>query len=189
LAIMPEPESHPELISESEPMIATESGLSPDRTLPIYEVFKNGHRVNVSAEHQWLIRDMAAEYGFCERWIFGLILAESTFNPKAGEGGRHPGWCQVSPYWLSSRATQGGVPRFTDDYRTRSLTDPHDNLLTCMEIWTFAVRTYNLDLTTDLGYHRLAYWHNTGRPPNNVSNWAYSHRIVRFANELVEIQY
>jgi len=159
----------------------------PDRTQRIYDVYKRGWPVYVSAEWQWMIRDYAEAHGFCERWIFGLILVESTFNPyQVSPSGVHLGWGQIDPFWLRFSLD---VDRLTDNYLSRNLFDPYDNLLTMIEIWQHAVDRYNLDISTPEGLHQLAFWHNTGQDPRWISNFPYSHQIVRYANELVDIIY
>jgi hypothetical protein len=161
---------------------------APDRTMPIYEVYKNGHSVNARTDIQWMIRDLAEEYDFDERIIFGMIVLESTFNPNSHhKKGNWRGLAQISPYWTSSAATRGGVPRFTDNPGSRNLFDPYDNLITLMEIWTYARNTHNINLDSELGYVKLLYWHSTGKSPTNITRWGYSTTALRFASELREI--
>lgn len=156
-----------------------------DRTKPIYEVYKDGYHVEVPAEWQWYIRDMATKYEFDEKIIFGCILAESCFNPKlAGDSERSLGLAQIQKFWIRGAE----IEHFTEDYRDRNLLDPYDNILTLMEIWNYAHTTYSLDLTTELGTKQLLYWHNTGKDPRKVTNWKYSSNCISYANELVLIQ-
>ena len=152
---------------------------------PIYRVYKNGYEVEVPTELQWEIRKLAAQHGYDETIIYGLILAESTFDAKA-HGENCYGLAQINPYWLRSKPVE--PYRITDNYRKRDLLDPHDNLLTLMEIWNYCVDTYDLDLTTDSGYIKLLYWHNTGKDPSRITRWAYASRVFGFANELVSIE-
>lgn len=155
-----------------------------DRTKPIYEVYKNGYYVEVPAETQWIIRDFATEYGFDEKIIFGLALAESTFNPNCkGDSERSLGLYQIQRYWIKG----ADIPHFTDDYKSRNLFDPYDATLTLMEIWSYAVNSYNIDISTEQGMKDLLYWHNSGKYIKNV-NWKYSNDIFGFAKELVALQ-
>lgn len=155
-----------------------------DRTLPIYEVYKNGINIEVPVETQWIIRDFAEEYGFDEKLIFGLALAESTFNPNCtGDSERSLGLYQIQRYWING----ANIPHFTNDYANRNLFDPYDATLTLMEMWLYAVDGYDIDISTEQGMKDLLYWHNTGKFIRNV-NWAYSNEIFHFANELVELQ-
>jgi len=169
----------------------------PDREQPIYEVYKNGHKVDVPAEIQWMIHDMADKYGFDEKIIFGMIVTESTFNQRAtNENCR--GLAQINPFWLKSTS----VARFTGDPRSRDLYEPCDNLMTLMEIWCYARDAYGLETgiiaasgqgeetlreSTMLGYIKLLYWHNTGKDPRKVARWAYAARVFGYAEELVPI--
>lgn len=171
-----EPETAPEVDTESDDS-------QEDRTLPIYEVYKNGAYVSVPAEIQWIIRDFAQEYGYNERVIFGLALAESTFNPNASNGNCF-GLYQIQRFWISG----ANITHFTDDYASRNLFDPYDATITLIEMWEYARTTYGIDITTDQGMKDLLYWHNCGSYKSNV-NWAYSNKIFGFAAELVEIQY
>lgn len=155
-----------------------------DRTKPIYEVYKNGYKVEVPVETQWIIRDLSAQYGFDEKIVFGLALAESTFNPNAtGDSERSLGLYQIQRYWIRG----ANITHFTDDYASRNLFDPYDATLTLMEIWTYAVQANGIDISTEQGMKDLLYWHNTGQYIKNV-NWKYSNKIFGFANELVALQ-
>jgi len=155
-----------------------------DRSQPIYEVYKNGCPVNAPADIQWMIHDLAKEYGFDEKLIFGMIVAESTFNPRSSGNGCY-GLAQITKYWLHSKALE--PYRITDDYKTRDLLDPYANLLTLTELWRYAVDTYGLDLSTERGMTELLYFHNTGDDPGGVTHWAYATRIFKYMDELVEV--
>lgn len=154
--------------------------------LPIYEVYKHGHPVYVSTELQWMIRNLSSLYGFREEYIFGMILAESTFNADASNNGCY-GLAQINSYWL--RSVPLAPYRITDDYQSRNLFNPEHNLLTLFEMWSYARDVYAIDITTEAGMVQLLYWHNTGGDPRYVTNWAYASRIFKYANELVEIEY
>ncbi|MCL2424783.1 MAG: transglycosylase SLT domain-containing protein [Oscillospiraceae bacterium] len=152
----------------------------------LYEVYKNGTRVNASPEIQHMIRDFAQEYDFCEKIIMGMIVHESTFNPRAhNKTGNWRGLAQISPFWITTRQ----IERFTDNYKSRDLFNPYDNLLTLMEMWSYARDKYNLDLSTDHGYIQLLFWHSTGRNPKNVRNGTrYTRQVLKFVDELVNLQ-
>ena len=150
----------------------------------IYEVYKDGVLLNVPADLQWEIRNFSNEYNFNERIIFGLIILESTFSPTA-QNGSCLGLAQIDTFWVRG----ANMPRLTDDWRNRNLLNPHDNLLTLMEMWMYARDLYSLNPWDELGMKQLLYWHNTGRDPRNVTNWPYSNKIFDYAAELVEIQY
>jgi len=153
---------------------------------PLYDVFKNGARVNACPEIQHMIRELAQEHDFSEVMIMAMIVHESTFNPRAHNvGGDWRGLAQISPFWIGNRP----IERLTDDYRSRDLFDPYDNLLTLMEIWSYARDRYNLDLSTERGYIQLLFWHSTGRNPTNVSRGtSYTRQVLKFADEIFEIQ-
>lgn len=153
-----------------------------DRTKPIYEVYKGGYAVSVPADWQWYIRDMCETYDFPEPLIYGCILSESTFDASASSAGCH-GLAQINSFWIHG----ANIKHFTDDYSSRNLCDPYDNILTLFEMWCYARDTYGIDVYSAQGQKDLLYWHNTGRFVRNV-NWAYSERCLRYANELVTIQ-
>jgi len=101
--------------------------------------------VEVPVEWQWYIRKMAHEYNFAEKIIFGLILTESTFHADAGTSCK--GLAQISSYWLRRKPIE--PYRITEDYKERDLYDPYDNIDTLIEIWSYAVDVYDIDLTTE----------------------------------------
>lgn len=154
-----------------------------DRTKPLYNVYKDGFEVEVSTELQWYIRDMCEEYSFYEKYVYGMILAESTFQPAVSNGGCI-GLCQINKFWIRGAA----ITHFTDDYRDRDLKDPYDNLLTMTEMWCYARDTYGLDLMTEDGIMRVLYWHNSGSDPRYISRSNYADVCMKYANELVPLQ-
>lgn len=177
-------------IAYKERMKAQEEYEKLQRSRPIYEVYKFGCSVDVCAEWQWMIRDYATQYGIDEKWIYGVILEESTFHPNCVTGGTH-GWLQLTNYWKSNTATRNGVARIWDDYTPdRNLYNPEDNLITGIEIWLYAIEAYNIDLSTWAGYSRLCYWHNSGHVPSNTEYTRnYEYEVQHFMDELVEIDY
>ena len=195
-------ETRPEIESLVEAIEATEivasdaisaSDAQHSNLEPIYEVYKNGVRVEVPGWLQWLIRDLAVEHNYPENIIYGMILKESTFDSNANNSNLWLGLAQITPYWISELASTNGLApyRLTEDYRERDLFDSEHNLLTLMEIWNYARDFYKLNPWDDEGMARLLYWHNVGREnPNNVSlyevmNREYTVDIFGFASELV----
>lgn len=154
-----------------------------DRNKPIYEVYKDGWAVQAPIDLQWYIRDMCEEYDFPEKPIYGMILCESTFDPNAYNSGCY-GLCQINKFWIRGAA----IEHFTDDYASRDLYDPYHNILTLMEMWCYARDTYGLDPYNRADMVKLLYWHNTGKDPSRVSNWAYATRALGYAEELVLLQ-
>lgn len=156
-----------------------------DRTSPIYEVYKNGWRVNdATAEIQWIIRDLLVQYNYpeLEKIVFGMAVVESTFNPNCYNGGCY-GLYQIQSFWING----ANITHFTDDYRSRSLYDPYDATLTLIEMWEYAINAYDIDISTDQGVKDLLYWHNTGKYVKNI-NWKYSNLVFGYADELVTLQ-
>lgn len=157
-----------------------------DRTKPLYEVYKDGWTVEVPVEWQWYIRDLCNTYDLPEKTIYGLILKESTFQPdvESFDGGCW-GLAQISTYWISG----ADITHFTDDYRSRDLCDPYDNLLTLAEMMCYARDTYGLDFNTKMGQNHYLYWHATGKSPVRVT-WIgpSATKAFRFAEELVPLQ-
>lgn len=159
-----------------------------DRTKPIYEVYKNGWYVaDATAEVQWIIRDLCETYNLqeAELMIYGLVTAESTFVPnlESFDGGCW-GLAQINTFWI----TRANITHFTDDYRSRDLCDPYDNILTLLELIQYAKDEYNLDLTTRAGQIKYLYWHNTGQNPSRVTRWDYATRALGYVDELVTLQ-
>lgn len=157
-----------------------------DRNEPIYEVYKNGWFVeDATTEIQWMIRDLSDTYQLPEKMIYGLILAESCFTPnlESFDGGCW-GLAQINKFWIRG----ANITHFTDDYRSRDLCDPYDNLLTLAELICYARDAYGLDLTTYDGQYKYLYWHNTGKDPTRVTRWDYATRALGYADELVTLQ-
>lgn len=154
-----------------------------DRTKPLYEVYKNGCKVQVDTDLQWYIRDLCIKYNLYEDYVYGMILCESTFNPNA-KNGKCFGLCQINIFWITS----ANMKHFTEDYKSRKLTDPYDNLLTLTEMWTYAADRYDLDLTTEAGMAKVCYWHNTGKNPKDITTCNYFEKIKSYANELISLQ-
>ena len=169
----------------SEKAVVTEEPAVPtfDRTKPLYEVYKNGHPVTVSADLQWYIRDMCQKYNFPEKIVFGMILNESTFQAGAKNSGCY-GLAQINKFWIRGAR----IEHFTDDYASRDLCNPYDNILTLMEMWCYARDTYGLNPWNNGDMTKILYWHNTGKHPYGVTHWAYADRCFRYANELVPLQ-
>lgn len=157
-----------------------------DRTKPLYEVYKAGWAVEVPIEWQWYIRDLCDTYDLPERTIYGLILKESTFQPgvESFDGGCW-GLAQINTYWIDG----ANITHFTDDYRSRDLCDPYDNLLTLAEMMCYARDTYGLDYDTKMGQNHYLYWHATGKSPEKVT-WIgpSATKAFGFAEELVPLQ-
>lgn len=157
-----------------------------DRTKPLYEVYKDGWPVEVPVDWQWYIRDLCNTYDLPEKTIYGLILKESTFQPdvESFDGGCW-GLAQISTYWISG----ANITHFTDDYRSRDLCDPYDNLLTLAEMMCYARDTYGLDYNVKMGQNHYLYWHATGKSPVRVT-WIgpSATKAFRFAEELVPLQ-
>ena len=152
---------------------------------PIYEVYKNGWEVDACVEIQHLIRHLAYEHGYPEWVIYGVIITESTFNPKViSSNGQWFGLAQISRYWL--RATPVEPYRLTDDYRQRDLLDPEHNLLTLMEIWNYARDLYNIDVWCTTDVIRLLRWHSQGGN-HSATHTNYTRLVFQFAGELVPI--
>lgn len=158
---------------------------SPDRTKPIYEVYKDGWRVSAATvEIQWIIRDMSEKYDLPEKTIYGLILVESAFQADCvSASGHHFGLAQIGNFWI----TGANMPHFTDDYRSRDLFDPYDNLLTLAEMMCYARDYYHLDYSCTADLVKYLYWHNTGKDPTRVTKWDYATKALRFSDELVAL--
>lgn len=160
-----------------------------DRNEPLYEVYKVGKlNENATVEIQWIIRDICDTYELPEKMIYGLILAESGFdagarNPTDPNGGSW-GLAQINKFWISG----ANITHFTDDYRSRDLLDPYDNMLTLAEIMCYARDAYGLDLEAKEDQIKYLYWHNTGQSPKWVTTWPYATRALGYADELVTLQ-
>lgn len=158
-----------------------------DRTKPIYEVYKSGVAVDVPVEWQWYIRDLCTEHDLLdlEPALYGLILTESTFTAdiESFDGGCF-GLAQIGKYWI----TTANITHFTDDYRSRDLFDPYDNILTMTEMVCYARDAYGLDFGQKAGKIKYLYWHNTGKDPTRVKSWDYATEALGYADELVMLQ-
>lgn len=190
----------------------------PDRTFARFDIFSLHDWVNsnytkitmidVDPELQWLIYDysiilaeMMSQYmtemhekeivichEFVERLLIGLFALESGVNTLCrNPAGPWDGLGQVSPFWKRSEAV--APYRLTEDHRSRDLFNPEHNILTIIEIWSYAINHHNIDLTLedDLGFVRLLYWHNTGSG-RQVNSWRYSTNILRYAELLQEYE-
>lgn len=156
-----------------------------DRTKPIYEVYKGGYLVYVPVEWQWYIRDLCEEHDLPERTIYGLILEESTFVATCkNTTGDCFGLSQLSKHWIRT----ANITHFTDDYRSRDLYNPYDNILTLAELMCYARTTYGLDYGQRDGLVKYLYFHNTGKDPTRVRKWDYATRALGYADELVTLQ-
>lgn len=179
-SMLPYEEVHVEIVEIEEPKV-------PRTSLPIYEVYKDGVQLDVPVEWQWYIRSLAAQHNINEKLIFGLIIAESGFNPNClSDKERSFGLGQINKHWIRTKY----LPRFdeTENYRERNLFDPYDNILTIFELWCYARDTYNLDLSYEPHIKKLLYWYNTGNDPSRVTKWAYSDKVIKYANELKTIE-
>jgi hypothetical protein len=162
-----------------EHLMLTPSDIENLQMQPIYDVYKNGSHINISAEIQWFIRELAEEHGYCEKMIFGLILEEANDNDELWEGFRG-----ANSFWLRSIGAIAPY-RLTDNYQYRNLADPFDNLLTVVELWNYVRARYDLDVNTDRDKIQLLYWHHTGMDPSRVVLWDFATRVLGFADELV----
>lgn len=154
-----------------------------DRTKPIYEVYKNGFAVAVDTDLQWYIRDMCLKYDFPEKYIYGMILCESTFQADA-KNGNCLGLAQINKFWI----TRANITHFTDDYSSRDLCNAYDNILTLFEMWVYCRDTYGLNPWNEGDMLKILYWHNTGKDPSKVTKWAYATKAFGYADELVPLQ-
>jgi hypothetical protein len=171
-----------EIVAEKPPLAALPFTASPatDRDFPLYEVYKDGYFVAVPTEWQWFIRDMSEKYGIDERVVFGMITTESTFNTNSTNGGCY-GLAQIQNYWIRG----ANINHFDENYKSRNLKDPYDNITTLFEMWVYAIDTYKLDLSTRDGYVKLLFWHHTGNNPSKITSWSYSNTCLKYADELV----
>lgn len=170
-------------IDESEQLLE-EVEPEEDRQQGLYILSKNGYVLpNQHIDIQWLIHDMCEQYDIPERWMMGMILAESTFDTNDVSSSGCTGLTQISGYWLRSTV----VPELEPGRRSRNLRDPYQNILTTIEMMHYARDKYGIDLNSEQGFKDYAYWHNTGKFKQNVS-WDYSNKCIRFGNELTAIQ-
>lgn len=161
-----------------------EPEISENRSAPIYRLSKDGHVLsNQRVAEQWIVHDLAQKYNLPEKYLFGMILAESDFNPNARSSANCQGLFQISPSWLRNKT----LPTLEGNRRSRNLYNAYENTLTACELMIWARDNYGIDLWSEQGFKDYAYFHNTGKYKKGVS-WAYSNRCVRYANELVKLQ-
>lgn len=158
--------------------------ISENRLAPIYQLSKDGYVLsNQRVAEQWIVHDLAQKYNLPEKYLFGMILAESDFNPNAKSSANCQGLFQISPSWLRNTT----LPTLEGNRRSRNLYNAYENTLTACELMIWARDNYGIDLWSEQGFKDYAYFHNSGRYKKNV-NWAYSEKCIRYANELVKLQ-
>lgn len=158
--------------------------ISENRSAPIYQLSKDGYVLsNQRVAEQWIVHDICARYNLPEKYIFGMILMESEFNPGATSSSGCKGLGQISSYWLRNKV----VPEFETGRRNRNLYDPYHNTLTIAEMMTWCANNYGLNLHNERDMKDALYWWNSGKFKRNVS-WKYSNKCIQYANELVKLQ-
>lgn len=161
-----------------------EPEISENRSAPIYQLSKDGYVLsNQRVAEQWIVHDICARYNLPEKYIFGMILMESEFNPGATSSSGCKGLGQISSYWLRNKV----VPEFEAGRRNRNLYDPYHNTLTIAEMMTWCANNYGLNLHNERDMKDALYWWNSGKFKRNVS-WKYSNKCIQYANELVKLQ-
>ncbi len=161
-----------------------EPEISENRSAPIYQLSKDGYVLgNQRVAEQWIVHDICVRYNLPEKYIFGMILMESEFNPGATSSSGCKGLGQISSYWLRNKV----VPEFEAGRRNRNLYDPYHNTLTIAEMMTWCANNYGLNLHNERDMKDALYWWNTGKFKRNVS-WKYSNKCIQYANELVKLQ-
>lgn len=161
-----------------------EPEISEDRSAPIYRLSKDGYTLsNQRVAEQWIVHDLAQKYNLPEKYLFGMILAESDFNPNARSSANCQGLFQISPSWVRNNT----LPTLEGNRRSRNLYNAYENTLTACELMIWARDNYGIDLWSEQGFKDYAYFHNSGRYKKNV-NWAYSEKCIRYANELIKLQ-
>lgn len=161
-----------------------EPEISENRSAPIYRLSKDGYVLgNQRVAEQWIVHDICARYNLPEKYIFGMILMESEFNPNATSSSGCKGLGQISSYWLRNKV----VPEFEAGRRNRNLYDPYHNALTIAEMMTWCANNYGLNLHNERDMKDALYWWNSGKFKRNVS-WKYSNKCIQYANELVQLQ-
>lgn len=161
-----------------------EPEISENRSAPIYCLSKDGHVLgNQRVAEQWIVHDLAQKYNLPEKYLFGMILVESDFNPNAKSSANCQGLFQISPSWLRNTT----LPTFEGNRRSRNLYNAYENTLTACELMIWARDNYGIDLWSEQGFKDYAYFHNTGKYKKGVS-WNYSNKCIRYANELVKLQ-
>ena len=161
-----------------------EPEISENRLAPIYRLSKDGYVLNNQrVAEQWIVHDICVRYNLPEKYIFGMILMESEFNPNATSSSGCKGLGQISSYWLRNKV----VPEFEAGRRNRNLYDSYHNALTIAEMMTWCANNYGLNLHNERDMKDALYWWNTGKFKRNVS-WSYSNKCIQYANELVQLQ-
>lgn len=161
-----------------------EPEISENRSAPIYRLSKDGYVLgNQRVAEQWIVHDICVKYNLPEKYIFGMILMESEFNPNATSSSGCKGLGQISSYWLRNKV----VPEFEAGRRNRNLYDSYHNALTIAEMMTWCANNYGLNLHNERDMKDALYWWNTGKFKRNVS-WSYSNKCIQYANELVQLQ-
>lgn len=169
---------------QERPAAVEESEISENRSAPIYRLSKDGHVLgNQRVAEQWIVHDICVRYNLPEKYIFGMILMESEFNPNATSSSGCKGLGQISSYWLRNKV----VPEFEGERRNRNLYDPYHNALTIAEMMTWCANNYGLNLHNERDMKDALYWWNSGKFKRNVS-WKYSNKCIQYANELVQLQ-
>lgn len=154
----------------------------------IYRVYKNGTEVYVPIELQWTIRDMTEGHGFPEDILYGIILTESTFNPRSVSAcGKYHGLTQILRMWIGDN-THMRPYRINDFYRERSLLNSCDNLITFFEMQRYAMSVYGLSPWDEDGLKRLVNWHSSGNASSTTLNNT-SRQYFQYAAELILINY
>lgn len=160
-----------------------EPEISENRSAPIYRLSKDGHVLgNQRVAEQWIVHDICVRYNLPEKYIFGMILMESEFNPGATSSSGCKGLGQISSYWLRNKV----VPEFEAGRCNRNLYDPYHNTLTIAEMMTWCANNYGLNLHNERDMKDALYWWNSGKFKRNVS-WKYSNKCIQYANELVKL--
>lgn len=169
---------------QERPATVEEPEISENRSAPIYQLSKDGYVLsNQRVAEQWIVHDICARYNLPEKYIFGMILMESEFNPGATSSSGCKGLGQISSYWLRNKV----VPEFEAGRRNRNLYDPYHNMLTIAEMMTWCANNYGLNLHNERDMKDALYWWNSGKFKRNVS-WKYSNKCIQYANELVKLQ-
>lgn len=169
---------------QERPAAVKEPEISENRSAPIYRLSKDGYTLsNQRVAEQWIVHDLAQKYNLPEKYLFGMILAESDFNPNARSSANCQGLFQISPSWVRNNT----LPTLEGNRRSRNLYNAYENTLTACELMIWARDNYGIDLWSEQGFKDYAYFHNSGKYKKGVS-WNYSNKCIRYANELVKLQ-
>jgi len=159
------------------------------RANPRYEVFKNGHRIEVCVDLQWFLFDISNSFQICEKLMYGIMMTESAGNPNTvGDSGASLGLMQLNSMWFRENPL---VWRYRDNVANRDPFNPYDNLVTSLEVLNYIRATYSLDLNTDSGIRDLLFSYNAGGCPSRRTlwtRWNYDDIVLRHAAELVQLQ-